>query len=109
MVALECIFIIFHHLHHLVDFCLLSVGCLGFGLLGVLASWFWASWLFGFVAYSISSSVVYRFLHLPEVVVVVVDDQQGRVMQIILFANGGALRAPPPLLLLRPSMPTSVV
>ena len=40
------IVILLHHFHHLLDFCLLSVGCLGFGLLGFL---FLASWLSGFL------------------------------------------------------------
>ena len=47
------IFIIFQHFHHLLDFYLLSVGCLGFWLLGFLASWlsgFLAFWILGFLA-----------------------------------------------------------
>ena len=70
------VFIIFHHVNHLLDFCLLSVGCLGFALfvfwfLGFLASWlfgslaFWlfgflASWLFGFVASWLSGLFDFR-------------------------------------------------
>ena len=56
-----------HHFHHLLDFCLLSVGCLNFGFLAFLALW-----LLGFLASSISRSVVSRFLYLPAVVVVVI-------------------------------------
>ena len=52
--------IILHQIHHLLDFCLLSVGRSGFCLLGFFAFWlcgFLAFWLLGFLASSFSGSV----------------------------------------------------
>ena len=57
--SFSTIFIIINHFHHVLVFCLVSVGCLGFGLLGFLASW-----LLGFLASSIFGSAVSFFLYL---------------------------------------------
>ena len=67
--------IILHHVHHLLDFYLVSVGCLDFWASWLLASW--AFWLLGVLASSNFGSAASFFLYLIEDVVVmaVVDDQ----------------------------------